>query len=99
MNKIIRNAILLGLGAASLTKEKVEKTVKGFVKKGKINTKEGKALVRALLGQAKKEKARVSSLLKTEGKKLVKEAETVTKNEVKILKARIAKLEKKVKKR
>lgn len=98
MNKIIRNAILLGLGAASLTKEKVEKTVKSFVKKGKINSNEGKALVRTLLGEAKKEKNRVTSLLKREGKKLAKEAETVSKGEIRILKARIAKLEKKVKK-
>ena len=99
MNEIIRKAILIGVGAASLTKEKAEKAIKGFVKKGKINSKEGKALVMVLLGEAKKEKARLSSLMKTEGKKLAKEAESVTKNELKILKDRLAKLERKVKKK
>lgn len=98
MNKVIRSAILLGFGAASLTKEKTENAIKAFVKKGAISTKEGRALVKTVITEGMKEKSRIVSLIKTEGGKLKKEAEAVAKKEIKILKARLAKVEKRGKK-
>ena len=95
MNKIIRSAVLLGLGAVSLTKEKAEKSIKAFVKKGAISTKEGRALVKTVIAEGKREKSRIAAIVKTEGGKLKREAEAIAKKEVTILKARLAKVEKK----
>ncbi len=70
MNELIRKAVLLGIGTASLTKEKADKVIKGFVKKGAITTKEGRALVSKVLVEAKKEKKRIEVLIKKEAKSM-----------------------------
>ncbi|MEN8188676.1 MAG: hypothetical protein ABFS19_02425 [Thermodesulfobacteriota bacterium] len=49
MIDLIKKAMFMGLGAASLTKEKVEEVAREFVDKGKLSQQEGEKLVDELM--------------------------------------------------
>lgn len=55
MSEMFQKVMLLGIGAASLTREKVEELVDELVKKGKLTTEEGRELLDQATGRAKKE--------------------------------------------
>lgn len=99
MKKILRQGFLLGLGAVSLTRKQAEKMVKQFVKKGIVNSKEGRALVKRVLTEAKKQETKLRKLGETEAKKALKEAGIVSLAEAKRLKKKVKVLEKKLKKK
>ena len=42
---LFKQFFTLGLGAAVITKEQIEKTVEGLVKKGEVNANESKELI------------------------------------------------------
>lgn len=62
MRELIKKSILLGLGAASLTKEKIDKLAAELVKRKAITTKEGKWLAKEVLREIAKSKERVRRL-------------------------------------
>ena len=64
VEKLLNTGFLLSIGIASITKEKVEKLVMALVKKGKLNESQGRKMVRDVLAKARKEKARVSKIIK-----------------------------------
>lgn len=55
MNDLLERVLLLGIGAASLTKEKVEELIDDLVKKGQLTTEEGRELVDKATGRAREE--------------------------------------------
>lgn len=75
MKELIKKSVLLGLGAASLTKEKVDKLVAEFVRRKAITTKDGKWLAKQILGELAKNKERIERLSKIEAQILGREAE------------------------
>ena len=62
MKELIRKSMLLGLGAASLTREKISGLMKEFVKRKAITAKDGKMLFRQVLKEAIKHKSRIEKL-------------------------------------
>ncbi|HRR41036.1 MAG TPA: phasin family protein [Syntrophales bacterium] len=54
MKDYIRKAMLIGIGLAATTREKVEESIAELVKKGELSEKEGKELVNELLEKSKK---------------------------------------------
>ncbi len=68
MKNEIKNMFLMGVGAASLTKKKAEKTIKIFVKKGVIDNKQAREIIEKVM----KETNKVKSKLKKEGAREVK---------------------------
>lgn len=71
MKKAITDMFYIGLGAARITREKVEETVKAFAKKRIINNKQAKEIVNKVMAEAGKARDR----LVKEGKKEFKSLE------------------------
>lgn len=65
---MIRKSILLGIGAASMTKEKIDELVGEFVRKKAITTKEGEWIARKVLNEIVKNKKRLEKLAKMQAK-------------------------------
>ncbi len=55
MKDLIEKALLMGVGAASVTKEKIESLVDEFVKRGELTREEGQKLVEEASQRAKTE--------------------------------------------
>lgn len=72
LSRLVKKGLLVGVGIAAFAQEKAEKFVKGLVKKGDLNKKEGKKLVRMIYGEANKTKKRLTSLVERELRKFLK---------------------------
>jgi polyhydroxyalkanoate synthesis regulator phasin len=68
MKNAIKNMFYLGVGAASITRKKVEKAVGIFLKKGTIDKKEAREIVTYITSKADK----VRRKLQNEGRREVK---------------------------
>jgi polyhydroxyalkanoate synthesis regulator phasin len=91
MKDVLKKGFILGLGAASLTKKKAEKTINSIVKAGNLTKNEGKQMITTVLREANKQRKALEMVILTEVKKQIKQ------NKPKIKKTRIA-LEKEGKK-
>lgn len=69
MDPTLRKVLLLGIGAASLTKKQIELQVKKLVKNGKLNTKEGEAMVRELWAAGEKHRKKMNKVVGRELKR------------------------------
>ena len=74
MKDLVKKSLLVGLGAASLTKSKAEKVIKGFVKKKAITAKDAKAVLNSVIKEAEKQRSKLIGVGKTKGSQLKKEA-------------------------
>lgn len=83
MRHLIKKSILLGIGAASLTKEKIDKLVGEFVKKRAITTKDGKWVARKILREIAKNKRRLEKLAKMQAEVLGNKAKSLEKKLIK----------------
>ena len=81
--EIVKKSALIGIGLAALAKERTEKIVKVLVKKGHLNTTEGKRLVKKIYTETEKSGKKVARVIETELKKVVKTVKTPTKKPVK----------------
>jgi|TARA_B100001964_G_scaffold245555_1_gene333368 polyhydroxyalkanoate synthesis regulator phasin len=70
MKDIIKKSFLLGLGAATLTKNQTEKIVKELVKKNAVTVKEGKDMVNKVKKAAKNESNRIKKFAGQEAKRV-----------------------------
>lgn len=83
MRELIKKSILIGLGAASLTKEKIDNVVAEFIRRKIITTKDGRWLVKQVLKELAKNKERLDKLTRLEGQLLGKEAKSIEKRLIK----------------
>lgn len=83
MRELIKKSIFIGLGAASITKDKVDKLVAEFVKRKIVTTKDGKWLVGQVLKEIAKNKKRLGKLKKLETQILSEEAKSIEKKLIK----------------
>ncbi|MBN2567028.1 hypothetical protein JXB02_03005 [Candidatus Woesearchaeota archaeon] len=74
MFNAIKKGLVLGIGAASLTKEAAEKRVAALVKRGAITRRQGQLLTKRLFAAAKKERARLRDLVSAEARKAARQA-------------------------
>jgi len=80
---------LLGLGAATLTKNQTQKIVKELVSKNAISVKEGKDLVKRVKREAVNETNRVRKLAEIEVKRIGGKLGIVSKNQIGKFKKRL----------
>lgn len=73
MHDSLKKIILFAVGAASLTREKVEELVKDLEKEGALNEDEGRELVREVLSKSEQRTREVSEQVRTEVKRVLKE--------------------------
>lgn len=74
MKNLIRKSILIGFGAASLTKSRAEKLVRQFVKKKAITSKDANAIINAVIKEIVKQNKRLQQFGKAKGAELRKRA-------------------------
>ncbi|HZJ02087.1 MAG TPA: hypothetical protein VFE20_00155 [Thermoleophilia bacterium] len=55
LRDIIERTLLVGLGAASLTKERLQKVADEFVRRGQLSAEDGRALVEGLAARSREE--------------------------------------------
>jgi len=70
MKEIIKKSFLLGLGAATLTKNQAQKIVKELVSKNAISVKEGRDFLKRVKNEALNETKRVRKLAEIEAKRV-----------------------------
>ncbi len=70
MRDIIKKSFLLGLGAATLTKDQAEKIVKEFVKRNEMTINEGKELLGKVNAASMEERKRISRFIEQEAKRI-----------------------------
>ena len=72
---LVKKSALIGLGALSITKEKIEKLVKHMEKQGHVSEKEGRILVKQLLRQSKKHVSKMQKVIEKEVDRALKAAD------------------------
>ncbi len=96
MIDLLKKTLLAGVGAAALTREKVEGLVDELVKKGEIASKEGPKLVKDLLQESQKAKKELEERVEEATQKALKKLRLATRAEVEELKAKLEELEGKI---
>ncbi|MCD6122426.1 MAG: hypothetical protein J7K04_11365 [Spirochaetales bacterium] len=89
MSDLLRKGILLGLGAASLTKEKVDKFVNELVDKGDISKDKGSELLQELLNLVKEQEGKIDKKINDEVNSLIKKLDLASKSDIKRLEKKI----------
>lgn len=93
IEEMAKKAVYFGIGLAFYSKEKIEKLVKEMVETGEIRQKEAKNFKEELIKRAEREKREFVSTIQNEVKKAVKVLGLATKDDLKQLEKKIAKLE------
>ena len=94
MKDVVKKSFLLGLGAASITKEQAEKMVTELVKKNAVSIKEGKGMLKRVKKHAYNESKRVSKFAQQEARRIAKELGVVSKTQVARIKNNIRSIDK-----
>lgn len=93
MNPSIRKALLAGVGAALITKEKAEETLDGFVREGRINARDAKAMARRIARDGRKEFASVRRDVEETVRELADRAGAEARTRIRKLEAQVAELQ------
>lgn len=93
---VVRKIALLGVGVASLTREKAEKLTADLVKKGNITQTEGRKLTQDLIKKSVATKKDMEKKIDTELKKAMDSAKFAKDSDMKRLEKKVAQLEKKL---
>ncbi|HLT06061.1 MAG TPA: hypothetical protein VK014_00975 [Cyclobacteriaceae bacterium] len=96
MKDFISKAFYMGLGAASLTKTKIEELAKEYAEKFNESESEGKALFEKLNEEAKKARAEMENSWKENSDKMYEKLNLTTKQKMEMLEARVRILEEKI---
>ena len=96
MLDIIKKSIYLGLGAASVTKEKVESLIDELIEKGQLAKEEKPKIVQEILDRIEKEEKEVLEKIKIYVREAVESIGISTQEDIKKLREQIQKLEKKL---
>lgn len=93
MIDVIKKTLLAGVGAAVITKEKVEGALGDFVKQGKVTADEARAMAQKIADQGKKEFEDASENLGSKIKELLRRTDEQTQARLAALEARVTDLE------
>jgi len=99
MFELGRKAMLMGIGALSLTKETAEKLAADLAQKGEVTEEEAKKLVDELIERGNKERVQVHATIEKQVQKLLAETGVATKSDLQRLEERLASLEKQLRPR
>lgn len=89
---VFEQVFLLGLGAASLTKEKADQAVDDLIARGRLSREEGRRLAHDIAERGAKEKETVRSMMAEEARRALDSIEVATKDDVRRLEAEIAEM-------
>lgn len=91
----LKQVFSLGLGAAVATKEQIEKTVEGLVKKGEVSREESKELINQWIEKGEQAQRDLDDQVKARVNEALSQLNVVTKEEFNALERRIRELENK----
>jgi polyhydroxyalkanoate synthesis regulator phasin len=98
MIESLRKLGLLGIGAISITEDKVKQVVNELVEKGEMNAEEGKTLVHELLTEKKKQMQELDEKLMRDVQNAIGKSNIALKDDVSRLEDKITELEKTIQK-
>ncbi len=98
MIESLRKLGLLGIGAISITEEKVKQVVNELVEKGEMNAEEGKTLVHELLTEKRKQLQDFDEKISKDVQNAVGKSKIALKDDVSRLEDKITELEKTIQK-
>lgn len=93
MKEMLKNALYTGLGAAFLTKEKIEELRKDLIEKGKISQEEGKQFVDELIRKSEKAKDQLDLWINKRVEDRINQLNLATKDEIAELQRKIEELQ------
>ena len=93
MSDLFEKALLTGLGFLSLSQKKAEEFLAEMKEKYKMSEEEGKAFLEKMQGMAQENRARITEMAETEGKKVIDKLGMVSREEFDLLKKRVEALE------
>ena len=93
MKEALKNVLYAGLGAAFLTKEKIEELKADLIEKGKMSQEEGKHFVDDLLRKSEKAKDQLDLWINKRVEDRVNQLNLATKDEIAELQRKIEELQ------
>ncbi|RJQ43590.1 MAG: hypothetical protein C4534_07785 [Gaiellales bacterium] len=96
ISDMFQRVMLLGIGAASLTREKIEELVNDLVEKGRLTTEEGRELLDEATGRARKEGMNIKEMAADTYQDALRAMNVATRESVEELERRLEVLEAKV---
>ena len=97
MQETMRKMLLLGIGVAALTQEKIEEMVNEWVSKGDLSRDEGKSLVKEFLAKSHEQAGKLRESVQTEvSKRVPKPLQPATAQDLAELDKRLQNLERQV---
>ena len=94
MSDLIKKTLLAGLGAFSLTREKVEDTIDDLVKRGELSREEKPGMLEDFAKAAEKRQNEVREFVQKEVQKVLKALDIPTRQEINDLREQIEQLRK-----
>lgn len=96
MIDLIKKSILAGVGAAVVTKEKIEEALDEFVRQGKVNAADAKIIADKILEQGRREWEEASARLNAKFKEFASRSDDAAKARIDDLEKRVRVLEEKL---
>lgn len=96
MKDFMRKGIAAGLGLAIISKERTEKVVQELVKKGEMTPAASKELLDKLISRGEQERQELDSILRERIKKVLRDQDIASQDDILRLERRIEMLEAKV---
>lgn len=93
MIDVIKKAILAGVGAAALTKEKIDEALVDLVEKGKLSASDAKDAAKKIADQGKQEFESASAKVQEKFADMVSSANRKQSDRIDALETRVAELE------
>ncbi len=90
----IKKTMLAGIGAAIITKDKVESALSEFVDQGKVTAADAKSMAEKVAEDGRKEFDQVSDQMNGKIKEMLSKLNADTRDEITALEARVTALEK-----
>ena len=94
MIDLVKKMLLIGVGLASMTREKLEEIASDLVKKGELTEKEGRELIDEMMAKSKDAKTEMESWIEKLLTDTLNRLNIPTRKDIQELKQRIAILEK-----
>ena len=93
MKEMLKNVVYAGIGAAFLTKEKIEELKGDLIEKGKMSQEEGKQFVDDLLRKSEKAKDQLDLWINKRVEDRIQQLNLATKDEIAELQRKIEELQ------
>nr|WP_321466626.1 hypothetical protein [uncultured Desulfobulbus sp.] len=93
MKEMLKNVVYAGIGAAFLTKEKVEDLSRDLIEKGKMSQEEGKQFVDDLIRKSEKAKDQLDLWINKRVEDRINQLNLATKDEIAELQRKIEELQ------